>query len=128
MQTNEANIEIKKTNGIIESVSVIMPTWHKVEDGNSFTTVNIPLLGMKTFANTNNDSFVAINEAIKCFCIASEKFGQGIVKELQTIGWSIKEETDKCILMHYNIAPTDFVLEQIMETGDQFAKDNLILD
>ena len=127
-KTTEANIEVKKNQGRVVSVSVIMPTWNKVEDDHSFTTITIPLFGLKTIAIPNNDSdaVTAINEALKCFCISAEKFGQGIEKELQSLGWSLVNSDQESSLLNYSISSSDVVLEQIMETGDQFAENDLM--
>lgn len=130
MKTTEANFKITRLDGKIHSVSVFMPTWNKVEDENPFTTVHIPLLGLKTIASTNstNDAFSAINETIKGFCILSEKFGQGIEKELEVLGWTVVETNETNTIMNFAIEPSDFILEQIMETGNEFAELELILD
>jgi len=122
MKTSEANIEITRADHALSSISVIMPTWKHQEDNS--LSVNIPLFGIKTFAKDIDDTEAATNEAITCFCIASEKFGQGIEKELEAIGWVSLVNGNNSIL-NYSIESSDIVLEQIMETGDQFAKSNL---
>lgn len=124
MKTSEANIKITRIEDVLSSISLIMPTWKHQED--TSLSVIIPLFGIKTFAKDLDDADIAINEAIKCFCIASEKFGQGIEKELQTIGWSTVDNNHS--LLNYSIDSNDnIVLEQIMETGDQFAENNLAI-
>lgn len=127
MKTSEANIEIIRDNEKLSSISVIMPTWHKIEDDNEFVTVNIPLFGLKTFAKNDDDTIVAINEALKCFCISSERFGQGIEKELQVLGWTFVKTEGNRTLLNYSIESNNFVFEQIMETGDQFAENDLAI-
>lgn len=130
MKTIEANIEIKRENGILSFISVIMPTWNKMDD-NDCVSVNIPLFGLKTIAKDETDADAAIMELIKCFSIASEKFGQGIEKELETLGWSLTENSERYSLLTYGIEQNNVinnvVLEQIMETGEQFAKNNLVI-
>lgn len=129
MKTIEANIEIKRQDGILSSISVIMPTWNKVDD-KGFIGINIPLLGMKTIAKDEVDADAATMELIKCFSIASEKFGQGIEKELETLGWSFVESLEGHSLLTYEIEQNNarnIILEQIMETGEQFAKNDLVL-
>ena len=45
--------------------------------------VKIPLIGGITYATDHNDAQVAIAEAISCFCIAAEKYGDGVEVELE---------------------------------------------
>jgi hypothetical protein len=122
MKTAEGNIEIKRKNGALCSISVIMPIWSKLLD-DATISVDVPLFGLKTFVKSEEDVDVAVEEAIKCFCIASEKFGQGIEKELQTIGWTFENEKDD--LLNFIIDSENSVFEQIMETGEQFAESDL---
>ncbi|MEP6949369.1 MAG: hypothetical protein ABI863_08850 [Ginsengibacter sp.] len=127
MRTSEANIEVKRNeDGLLSSISVIMPTWNKVDHENVIS-ITIPLFGIKTFANDNEDCEVAIQEAIKCFCIAAEKFGQGLEAELQALNWSITRENKLLSSLNFSVETKDVVLEQIMETGDQFVEDNLMI-
>lgn len=121
MKTTEANIEIKRNgDGKLISVSAIMPTWSKMEDDGNLT-VNIPLFGIRTFAKNSADSDVATKEAITCFCIASEKFGHGLEQELIVMGWEIIEDSLDRVTLNYSVESRDFVMEQIMQTGEQFA-------
>ena len=124
MKTAEGNIEIKRKDGILCSISVIMPIWNKLLD-DSTISVDVPLFGLKTFAKNEEDVDVAVEEAIKCFCIASEKFGQGLEKELQTIGWTFENEKDD--LLSFIIDSDNSVFEQVMETGDKFAETDLAI-
>lgn len=41
------------------------------------------MIGLETVAKDKEDAKVAMREAIECFCIAAEKFGNGIVQELK---------------------------------------------
>ncbi|KAF0240178.1 MAG: hypothetical protein Q8K64_09065 [Sediminibacterium sp.] len=126
MKTAEANIEIVKV-GNESTISIIMPTWQKIEEDNDFITVNIPLFGLKTISNSQEDTITAIHEALKCFLISSNRFGQGVEKELQALGWVIIEKDENKTLLSYSIESSDFVLEQIMETGDQFVDTDLTI-
>lgn len=38
--------------------------------------------GLQTFANSEDDIDVAVNEAIECFVYAAENFGDGLIEEL----------------------------------------------
>jgi hypothetical protein len=122
--TNEANIEIIKHGETLVSISVVMPVWSKIQDDGTIA-VNIPLFGLKTFASDENDAIIAISEAIKCFCIASEKFGQGINAELKTLGWVSVNQNEEVSSFDFNVADDDIVFEQIMQTGEQFVEHNL---
>jgi len=126
MKTVEARIIISKDAGRISSISVNMPTWSRFED-NGQLSITIPLFGLKTFASDEIDAEDAIKEAIICFCIASEKFGQGFPKELETLGWEAVKETKKHLELNYSIESKNVVFENIMETGNQFAYQNLEL-
>lgn len=126
MKTTEGNIEIKRNEGKLSSISVIMPTWRKQEH-DSIISINVPLLGLKTIAKDFDDADKAIEEAIRCFCIAAEKFGQGFEAELQTLGWEVsKGEKDESLLT-FGIESGNLVFEQIMETGEQFAEKDLAI-
>lgn len=120
MNTTEANIEIIRHGETLSSVSVIMPRWIKAEYDNTLS-VNIPFFGIKTFAKDEEDSEIAIEEAIKCFCLAAERFGQGVEAELQTLGWNRIKEENEHSLLSYSVPDTNVVLEQIMQTGEQYA-------
>jgi hypothetical protein len=120
MKVREANIEIKRHGGHLSSILVIMPKWNKVEHDDTLS-VNIPLFGIKTFAKGEKDAEIAIEEAIKCFCFSAEKFGQGIERELEALGWTFVNEDENSSLLTYTIADSNIVLEQIMQTGEQYS-------
>jgi hypothetical protein len=121
MQSNEANIEIIRVDGKLISISVVMPMWDKVGMDETFK-INIPLFGIKTFAKNNiSDVDIAVEEAVKIFCNNAEKFGAGLENELRILGWSYNGSIDNKISMVYNVSENDIVMEQIMETGEQYA-------
>lgn len=120
MQTNEANIEITRKDKKLFSISVVMPMWDKIGD-DGFLKIDIPLFSIRTFAKNDEDAEIAIEEAIKVFCINAEKFGAGLENELRILGWSHNTENDETISMVYNVSDTNVVMEQIMETGEQYA-------
>lgn len=123
MNNNEATLELSKHDGGITELSVIMPIWSKkVEDG-SFL-VNIPLLGLKTFATDESDIDIAVEEAIKCFCISASKFGNGVDAELKELGWKLDENQNDHIL--FNLTSDDNeLLNNILQTGEQIAFNHL---
>jgi hypothetical protein len=119
MNTNEPLIEITRTDNILSSVKVIMPTWNELRDDNK-TYCKIPLLGgLNTYAMNDNDAQIAVKEAIHCFCIAAEKFGQGLENELIMLGWQELSKTDNVSVfsIHTDIA----AFELILETGETTA-------
>ena len=120
MQTNEANIEIVRKNKKLFSIAVVMPMWDKIGDDN-FLRIDIPLFNLKTYAQNEGDAESAIEEAIKVFCINAEKFGAGLENELRILGWSHYTEIDEVVSMVYNVSDTNVVMEQIMETGENYA-------
>lgn len=121
MKINEASIEIIRKQGKLQSISVAMPIWDKpTEDG--FLSVNIPLFGIKTFATDESDGEIAINEALRAFCINSEKFGKGLETDLKIIGWNFVEQSETLCLMSFSVSNSNSVIDQIMQTGEQFAR------
>jgi hypothetical protein len=124
MNTTEANIKITRNGKKISSISVFMPIWNKQSDHGNLL-VQLPLLGIETIAKDENDAEKAIDEAIASFCIVSEKFGQGIEKELQALGWiHIDDETGEPVL-GYNVSDTDVMLERLMLTGENYINQHL---
>ena len=123
MNHPEANIKIFRSEGKT-FISVFMPVWNKQSDHGNLL-VHLPLLGIDTIAKDEKDAEIAINEAIKSFCIVAHKFGQGIEKELQSLGWvRVHSETGEPLL-GYNVAQTDEVLDRIFQTGDSFVNPHL---
>lgn len=119
MTINEANIEINRVEGRLFSISVDMPIWDKVVE-DDFVSVNIPLLGMKTFAKDSEDANTAIKEAVSLFCKTSEHFSNGLEAELINLGWDFVSEDENKVIMTYTA--NNFVLDQIIQTGDKFVE------
>lgn len=117
MKTITGNIEIKRVDGKLNSISVVMPIWDKTSE-DDFISVNIPLFGISTFAKDELDTENAIKESINIFCINAEKFGKGLENELKLLGWSFKDSNS----MIFEISAKNRVFGQIMQTGDQFAQ------
>ncbi|MGV9004722.1 hypothetical protein [Flavobacterium sp.] len=118
MRITEANIEIIRQEGKLVSVSVAMPIWDKVGDDN-ILSVNIPLFGIKTFAENEFDADIAIKEVLTAFCINSEKFGNGLENVLKIIGWSFNERNENFCSMSFSVSNNNSVIDQIMQTGEQ---------
>lgn len=124
MNTTEANIKITRNGDKLISISVFMPIWNKQSDHGNLL-VQIPLLGIETIAKDENDAEKAIDEAIASFCIVAEKFGQGVEKELQALGWiPVDSETNESAL-GYNVSDTDAMLERLMQTGENYVNPHL---
>jgi hypothetical protein len=127
MNTTEANIKITRKGGKIDSISVLMPIWNKQSDHGNLL-VNLPLLGIDTIAKDEKDAEKAIEEAIISFCIVSEKFGQGVEKELLSLGWTaIDGETGEPIL-GFTISDNsdaNIMLERLMQTGENYINQHL---
>ncbi len=122
MNTNNANIDIiRDANSKLISVSVVMPIWDKAsQDG--MIAVNVPHFGIKTFAKDLNDAETAIKESLKAFCINAEKFGNGLESELKIMGWNFDRPSEGSIKMFYEVPQNSVILDQILETGDQFSE------
>jgi len=120
MNNLETNIEIFRRGNKIEAISVLMPIWNKLSDHGNLI-INLPLLGIETIAKDENDADKAIEEAIISFCIVAEKFGQGIEKELISLGWSFEEKSNSLVYVSEN----NSVVEQILKTGDNYIKSHL---
>jgi len=119
MRINEANIEINRKDGKLFSISVDMPIWDKIVE-DDFMSVNIPFLGIKTFARDEEDAQQAIKECINLFCISSEKFGNGLEAELKLIGWDFVSRDANSTVMAFTTS--NFIFDQILQTGDKFVE------
>lgn len=127
MNITEANIKVTRNGNKIVSISVLMPIWNKRSDQGNLL-VQLPLLGIETIAKDEHDAEKAIEEAIGSFCIVAEKFGQGIEKELQALGWiAIDDETGEPLL-GYNVSDTDAMLDRLMQTGENYVNPHLDLE
>jgi len=125
MDTIEANIKITREKDKHVSVSVNMPIWNKrTEDGN--LKVMIPFLGIDTIASNEADAESAVGEAICSFCIVSDKFGRGIEKELQELGWTLMLDDAGDPVWGYSF--TEPVLDRIVNTGESYVNDHLELE
>jgi hypothetical protein len=114
----EANIDIMRKGNKLSSVSVVMPIWDK-QGQDDVLVIEIPLLGMKTFAKDENDAEVAVQESIELFCLNAEKFGKGLESELKILGWSFNNQDTEFTSMSFN--SKNVVYDHIMQTGEQVA-------
>jgi hypothetical protein len=124
MNTTEANIKVTRNGNKLTSISVFMPIWNKRSNHDNFL-VQLPLLGIETIAKNEIDAEKAIEEAIASFCFVAEKFGQGLEKELEALGWiAIDGETGEPLL-GYNVSDTDVMLERLIQTGENYVNPHL---
>lgn len=114
---SEANIKIHRAGKVLSSISVCMPfsTW-RGEFGTLM--VSIPLLETETVAKDMKDAEKAVEEAITLFCIASERCGQGIEKELEALGWIPVDGESGEPLPGYNFSNTSSVIDRIIKSGE----------
>jgi hypothetical protein len=121
---SEATIKIHRTGKELSSISVFMPfsTW-RGEFGTLM--VSIPLLQIETVARDKKDAEKAIEEAITSFCIASERFGQGIEKELEALGWIPVDGESGERLPGYNFSNTNSVIDRIIKGGETYENPRL---
>lgn len=124
MNNTEANIEITRAGDKLVSISVSMPVWSKVCEFDGNIHVQLPLLDIDTIASNEKDSEFAIKEAIQSFCIASEKFGEGIEKELEALGWKRVDQNGNHIL-GFCVSETDDLLDRLLQTGDNYVNPKL---
>ena len=124
MTTIEANIEITRTGDKLVSISVSMPVWSKESEFNGNILVKLPLLNIDTVARDEKDAEFAIKEAIQSFCIASEKFGEGVEKELQSLGWKQVDQDGNHIL-GFCVSEADELLDRLLQTGDNYVNPKL---
>lgn len=128
MKAIEASIEVTRSNvnKSVVSISIMMPVWHKGNnDGN--IDIKIPLLGIETTAKDENDIKVSVDEAIRGFIWACEKFGRGLQDELKDLGWSLSEDENKNPIMGYDVLEKDTLLERLFDTGEPYVNRKLEL-
>ncbi|MBV8252951.1 MAG: hypothetical protein JO154_10130 [Chitinophaga sp.] len=120
--TTEATIIITKNEGKTTFISVRIPIWTRRNDCGNLS-VNIPLLGFETIAIEENDAEKAVEEAIISFCVIAERFGKGIRRELQALGWRVTGD-DK---LEYGIIDSNTVVRSIFRTGRLYVNPHLKL-
>lgn len=128
MQAEHINIIISRHGRRIQA-SVSMPVWVKSTSDKQFFNVNIPLLGIETIARDEGDDLeLAVNEAVTLFFLVASKIGGGIEDELIKLGWRSKNDANNNIHFSYVVGEDDFVLEKLIETGDNFISTELELN
>lgn len=127
ISATEANIRITRRGKMTEAIAVVMPIWNRrSEKGN--VLVNLPLLGIETVAKDETDAERAIEEAIISFCLVADKFGQGIEKELQALGWIPVDTENGEPLLGFSLSDSteiELLLEQICHTTENYVNPHL---
>lgn len=114
---NIVKMEIVRDGEKLHYIKVFTPTWqHKEKDGKIY--IRIPFFGIETYATTEDRIDIAIEESIKCFCMAAEDCGLGLESELEYIGWQ-KVESDGHLYMDLNMKGPAF--DYVLNTGEQHA-------
>lgn len=116
MKSISATIDIQRVEGKLTSIKVLMPTWNQFCEDNSIN-VEMPVFGISTQVSEESEIDEAIKEAIIIFCIASEKHGKGLEKELEVIGWKKERGQTKSHAL-LNVQPKTTMFEQMMSTGE----------
>lgn len=117
----EPIIEVIRHNEKLSSLKVIMPIWNESGEDNKIYT-KIPLLGgLKTYSINENDTDIAVKEAIECFCIAAERYGNGLENELENIGWVLTLSSDNRTVL--NIDSSNSMFNLVLQTGETTALD-----
>jgi hypothetical protein len=119
MDAVSATIGIARVNNKLSEVKLIMPTWNRIGSDNK-VYINIPFFNIETFGHNDEDADLAIEEAVKCFCLLAEEEGLGLDFELEFMGWEIQENSNK-INHIFNVTPNNPAIESMMRTGSQTA-------
>jgi hypothetical protein len=122
MSTQKIVLEIGRNNNELTSVKVIMPTWSRIgDDGNIH--IKMPLLGdIETFASNEEEAGTAVREAFQCFCLAAERFGKGLEKELENLGWERHiQQSKRKHFVSLNINSKNQAFNSMVNTGELIA-------
>lgn len=91
MKVTDSAIELTIKNHKVSEAKAILPIWVRKGDDKKHY-INIPMLGLQTYADTEEDIEEAVNEAFIIFCKAADEHGLGIDSELEFIGWKKSDE------------------------------------
>ena len=107
-------IEISRsTQGVLSKVKAILPAWTKLDtDGKIY--ISIPILGIETYASSEADIQVAVEEAFQCFCMASESLSHGLESQLESLSWNKEDSV-------HTLNPPNDVFGAILNTADNFS-------
>lgn len=120
METLETSVvmAIVRKDGILSSVSGVMPTWQSINEDGEFVA-KIPFLGMEALGSDEQDLHDSIIDCITAFCIIAEKHGEGLEKELSLLGWELVEsEGEVTTLDASGSFAENETLSAILSTGE----------
>lgn len=122
MSKQLSNIDIQRENGVLQSVTLVTPIWHK-DLADETIEVTLPFFNLKTTAFSEEDIETAINEILEVFCKMCEKLGRGLEKELKLMGFdfTVGKEGQDNVSMGRASKTRDFALLQLIKTGDMIA-------
>lgn len=124
MQVPDAHFKIIREGNKLISVSVNMPIWSRVSEHGNWI-VDIPMLMIDTISNDEKDAEIAVEEAIISFCHVAEKFGQGVERELEVLGWMPVDGESGEPILGYGTSNPDAVLNRILQTGENYVNPHL---
>lgn len=113
MNKEETTIQVSRDGKEI-SISALIPAWFTKNPSGDFK-ISLPLLGFETNCDSESEIEDAVKEAVKGFCIVSDKHGKGIEKEFELLGWKVKSTKKKKVFTMPKIkAP---VFNNLFQTG-----------
>ena len=122
MSDSQANIDIKRSNGKLVSMTLVMPIWGKIA-ADGLMQIAIPLFNMNTFAKNEADVGDAVRESLQLFCVNTEEFGNGIENELRLLGWDFISENDGITSMSFSPPSQNTIFNQVLGTGNEFREE-----
>jgi hypothetical protein len=84
---------VVKAHGEHTNFDVKVLTEVKASPLSGVLNIEIPSLGISTYAKDFSDVDIAIQEAIQCLVIASERHGNGVKAEFEAAGWKLNGTT-----------------------------------
>ena len=124
----KANVIIEQKNGKLHSVFVNMPIWVKEPTSDGIIKIDLPFFGIDTLASDSLDIDESIEDILHLFYISCEKFGKGLITELQILGWDIEDESEDKIVMEYMPKENNVIFEQMMSTGEIYEYEDILLE
>ncbi len=101
MRTFEHSIKIFRRAEKLAAIEVNMPikTERSFDD---YLKVHLPLFDIHTWAKDESGIEKSVETTIKLFYLASEEWGEGMVRELQALGWKIINDKPAEQVLVYN--------------------------
>jgi len=122
METQNVSIEIAREKGFLSNISLSFPIWISTNLDKSID-IEMPFLGLSTSSQDEDEIDLAIEEAIKAFCIICDKYGQGLEKELEFLGWESSQNRDNVIENLQILTPKENNIKRNVYHGIKLADD-----